>query len=394
MTADRHPWLAPHLDGEGPGPRTSRDWAFDVGCVVVAAAMAALVLVGDLVSVPPAPGWAFALDAVGAGIACGALWFRRRWPVAVGVIAVTAAAVAPAAAVAAGVALYTVALYRRFPLAATVTALTVPAAVVRYLLRPVDVLPLPAWVLVNGLAAGTLLAWVMFARARRQLMLSLAERARRAEADQRLERERVRRLERERIAREMHDVLAHRLSLLSLQAGALEYGSAGAPPAVAEAAGVIQAGAHQALEDLRDVIVVLRDDRDEESVTAQPLLADVAELVEESRAAGAVVELSDRLASRDDVPERVGRAVYQIVREALTNARKHAPGRVVTVVLDGGPEEGVTVEVRNPLVEGASAIPGSGTGLVGLGERAVLVGGRLTHGSEGGEFRVHAWLPS
>ncbi|GIG66711.1 sensor histidine kinase [Phytomonospora endophytica] len=398
MTAAHHPWLAPPLDADGeggPGPRTSRDWALDVGCLVVAAAVAVLALTGDLVSVPPAPGWAFAADAAGATAACAALWFRRGWPVPVGVVTVLASAVAPAAAIAAGVAMYTVALYRRFPLAAAVCALAVPAAAVRHLLRPVTFLPLTAWVLVNALAALTLLAWGMFARARRQLMLSLAERARRAEAEQRERAARVRRLERERIAREMHDVLAHRLSLLSLQAGALEYGSADAADSVSGAARVIRAGAHQALEDLRDVIVVLRDDHDEDAVTAQPRLTDVPTLVEESRSAGAEVRLDDRVIDAEAVPERAGRAVYQVVREALTNARKHAPGRPVAVVIDGSAGSGLTVEVRNPLpAPGAvTAIPGTGTGLVGLGERVLLAGGRLAHGPDDGDFRVHVWLP-
>jgi signal transduction histidine kinase len=126
-------------------------------------------------------------------------------------------------------------------------------------------------------------------------------------------------------------------------------------------------------------------------------LVDVPALVAESRAAGVPVEMNNELDDLAPVPEGVGRAVYQIVREALTNARKHAPGRPVTIGIAGAPGAGITIEIRNPLpaaAGGASGIPGTGTGLIGLGERAALAGGRLTHGrTADAQFRVHAWLP-
>jgi len=85
--------------------------------------------------------------------------------------------------------------------------------------------------------------------------------------------------------------------------------------------------------------------------------------------------------------------VYRVVQESLTNARRHATGQPVTVVLDGRPGEGLVVDVRNPLPTKPFTSSG-GTGLVGLTERVRLAGGRLDHGSTGtGEFRVHAWLP-
>ncbi len=102
--------------------------------------------------------------------------------------------------------------------------------------------------------------WGMFVRARRQLVLSLRDRAERAEAEQQLRVAQARQLERARIAREMHDVLAHRISLLSLHAGALEFRPTRRADEVARAAGVIRASAHQALQDLREVIGVLRDE--------------------------------------------------------------------------------------------------------------------------------------
>ncbi len=119
-----------------------------------------------------------------------------------------------------------------------------------------------------------ILVWGMFVRARRQLVHSLRERARRAEAEQQLRVEQARHHERERIAREMHDVLAHRISLLSLHAGALEFRPDAPAVEVAKAAGVIRDSAHQALQDLREVIGVLRGGRRRGGRDAGPPAAD------------------------------------------------------------------------------------------------------------------------
>ena len=129
-------------------------------------------------------------------------------------------------------------------------------------------------------------AWGMFVRARRQLVLSLRERADRAEAEQQMHVEQARQQERARIAREMHDVLAHRISLLSMHAGALEFRPDAPPEEIARAAGIVRASAHQALQDLREVIGVLRE---EPAVNGgpelpQPTLANLPALLDESRA--------------------------------------------------------------------------------------------------------------
>jgi signal transduction histidine kinase len=97
------------------------------------------------------------------------------------------------------------------------------------------------------------------------------------------------------------------------------------------------------------------------------------------------------------VPDTIGRHALRIIQEALTNARKHAPSAPVELRLDGAPGHGLVIEVRNPspvLATGQSKIPGTGTGLLGLAERATLSGGRLEHGlDEHGHFRLRAWLP-
>jgi signal transduction histidine kinase len=233
---------------------------------------------------------------------------------------------------------------------------------------------------------------------RRGHLEAQAERQRRTEAEEQLRIEQIRHAERERIAREMHDVLAHRISLLSLHAGALEFRPDASPEEVARAAGVIRASAHQALEDLRAVIGVLRDGTEgAPPAPPQPTLAALPELLEESRAAGMRLRADVRIDDLSAVPDAVGRHALRIAQEGLTNARKHAAAAEVDLLLEGAPGHGLTIDVRNPapvMAGGATQIPGSGTGLVGLTERAALSGGRVEHGLDpDGDFRLHAWLP-
>jgi signal transduction histidine kinase len=237
----------------------------------------------------------------------------------------------------------------------------------------------------------------MFIRSQRELMLSLRERTRQAEAERDLRVQQAREGERTRIAREMHDVLAHRLSLLSLHAGALEVRPDAPPAEIARAAAVVRASAHQALEDLRQVIDVLRSEpAGSERQRPQPTIGDVADLVDESRDAGTAVTFDQRV-DATTLPVATGRTVYRIVQEGLTNARKHAAGAAVVTTIDGAPGGGLTVEVvsRRPLAQlGRAEIPGAGAGLIGLTERVGLAGGRLEHGrTDAGDYRLWAWLP-
>ncbi|HEX6351643.1 sensor histidine kinase [Actinophytocola sp.] len=236
-----------------------------------------------------------------------------------------------------------------------------------------------------------LVGWGALAAARAAVINSLRERAERAEAEQGRRVAEARAAERASIAREMHDVLAHRLSLLATYAGALEYRPDQPPERLSEAAGVIRTTVHQALNELRDVIALLRDDPADDLARPVPALSDLPTLIEESRAIGTAVELRDAVGAVD-VPGTTGRTVYRVVQEALTNARKHAPGQPVRVELGGEPGDLLRIDVSNPL-GGASAIPGTGTGLVGLTERVRLAGGRLDHRSTATEFRLSASLP-
>jgi hypothetical protein len=217
---------------------------------------------------------------------------------------------------------------------------------------------------------------------------------------------------------------------------------------------VIRENAHQALQDLREVIGVLRAPTEAsraevEAVQTgrappgwasapvgelpQPTLADVRQLVAESGRAGMRVSLRDETGG--PVPDLAGRTAYRVVQEALTNARKHAPGAEVRVHLAGSPGAGLTVEVRNDALPAGAAYdpgsagalhpdpplpgppvgerspttrwrpgvvhsprpatePGAGQGLAGLAERVALAGGRLEHGpTAGGGWRLSVWLP-
>jgi signal transduction histidine kinase len=198
--------------------------------------------------------------------------------------------------------------------------------------------------------------------------------------------------ERTRIAREMHDVLAHRISQVSMHAGALAFREDLTPEQVHASAAVIRDKAHEALTDLRGVLGVLRGEDGELTLAPQPTYADLGELVAEAREGGLTVVLEDRVSSPAEVPDAAGRTLYRIVQEGITNARKHAPGSTLTVELSGSPEDGLDVVLRNPLGFG-SATPGSGLGLVGLSERAELRGGRLEGHRDGATFVLHGWIP-
>jgi len=271
-----------------------------------------------------------------------------------------------------------------------VFALSLLAAVVYVVLRPEPGVPGVLLFMLGVAIQGGAVGWGLVVRHRRQLVLSLRERAVAAETEARLRAERAQHQAREQIAREMHDVLSHRLSLLSVHAGALEYRPDAPAEEIARAAAVIRESAHQALQDLREVIGVLRAPVGE---LPQPTFGDLHELVAESSRAGMRVDLREETSGT--VPDGVGRTTYRIVQEALTNARKHAPGAEVRARVAGEPGQGLTVEVCNA-VPAAAPPPDarSGQGLAGLAERVALAGGRLDHGptAEGG-FRLSAWLP-
>ncbi len=195
--------------------------------------------------------------------------------------------------------------------------------------------------------------------------------------------------ERTRIAREMHDVVAHHMSMIAVRAETAPYRVTGLTEAAQEELATIATTARSALTDMRRLLGVLRAEEGGSLKEPQPGLADLAGLVATARAAGVEVSLAGH--DRAEVPPTTGLAAYRIVQEALANAARHAPGAPVTVIVGGRPDR-LDLTVRNHLAEGTRAGAG-GHGLVGMRERVALLGGTLRAGPEGADFVVAASLP-
>ena len=372
------------------------------GRAAVAGAMVVLVtvaVVGQALPQGSASRWV-AIDVVIGLVALLALPTLPRGSVGATLSVVALSAISPAATPVAATATLWLARWRALGTAVNVGAAGVLALLIRGLWRPTPGIDLGWWLVLVVAVHAALVGWGAAWQKHHALLTSLVERARRAEAEQAARVAEGRKAERDRIAREMHDVLAHRLSLLSTYAGALEFRPDSTVEQVRDAAGVIRVAAHQALEDLRDVIGVLREDGDGDLAPRHPVatLSDLPALVEEGREAGTTIRLLDRLhdGARAKVPPVVGRTTYRIVQESLTNARKHAPGAPVDVELSGHPGDRLEVSVTNGTpthpVTGPSP-PDSGNGLIGLEERVHLTGGTLHHGpTDDGGFQVRASL--
>jgi signal transduction histidine kinase len=277
--------------------------------------------------------------------------------------------------------------------------LAVVTGQVLYEVQPDEAIPWYANLIFTALATGVVVAVGMYIGARRELIASLRDRADRAEREQGLRLATARASERTRIAREMHDVLAHRMSLVALHAGALAYRTDLSPAETRETAGTIQASAQRALADLREILGLLRDrERDIEATDhrPQPTLGDLDALLDDERAAGARITLRSDVKDLDALPPSTGRSAYRIVEEGVTNARKHAQHAAVTVELAGRPGSGLHVCVRNPVPVGGHhhGTDIMGFGLLGLAERAAASHGRCQHGvTPDGDFLLRAWLP-
>lgn len=198
--------------------------------------------------------------------------------------------------------------------------------------------------------------------------------------------------ERTRIARELHDVVAHRVSLMTVQAGAARTVAAEDPEAALRAMGAVEAAGRQALDELRHLLGVLRPDAPSDASVPQPSLADLPELIEQTRQAGCdVTFVTDGVPP--GLPARVELSAYRIVQESLTNVMKHAGPDARVRVRVTGDAACVVVDVAD---DGCGAgLPGGGHGIIGMRERAVLLGGRLDIGpGVGGGVRVRAHLPT
>ena len=314
--------LIPDPDAD-PTRRSMRDWMVDIAAFLIAV-FGGLIVFADAES----KGMSDTLqlvDLLGGVVACLLLWVRRRWPVGTVLAMLPIAAVSSSSSIAGAILLFTLAVHRRAAVAVAFGALSIAIVPIYFQVHPDEDEPLWLNIAVALLATLAVVTWGMFVRARRQLVLTLRDRAERAEAEQQLRVEQARQQERARIAREMHDVLAHRISLLSLHAGALEFRPDAPPEEVARAAGIIRSSAHEALNDLREVIGVLRESPDGEvPERPQPTLVDLPALIEESRAAG--MHVTYELAARG------GRSASRSAPAATRtgSCRKGSPTRAST----------------------------------------------------------------
>ncbi|MEU1570071.1 histidine kinase [Streptomyces collinus] len=250
-------------------------------------------------------------------------------------------------------------------------------------------LPVMAGVAVT--AVGAPVVFGLWLRQRAQLLASLREQAERAERERSLLAARAVCEERARIARELNDVVAHRISQMTLLAGALEMTARDA--AAVEAATAIRTAGATALKELRKLVGVLGKGGEDVPLHPLPTVQQVRRLVEDASRSGRRI----RIGLPDELPELSGtteRALYRLVEESLANAARHAPGAEVDVTL-GVSDEDVTVSVRSsPAACPSPAAAGTGFGLLGLRERVQLAGGRMTAGPRpGGGFLVTASLP-
>lgn len=206
--------------------------------------------------------------------------------------------------------------------------------------------------------------------------------------------------EREQLAREIHDALAHRLSLVSLHANALEEALTSDDPAIAEAARVVRDNAHRSLTDLRELIDALRKPPQASPRMPEPAplpvsgMADVADVIDSTMAAGIEVNAFVALDDPGSASDLLNHTVFRIVQECLTNVVKHAPGSRAGVDLRAAPGRGVQIMVRNPLPAVPVPATGAGMGLVGMRERVTMLGGTMTAGvTPDGWFEVKVTLP-
>ena len=231
-------------------------------------------------------------------------------------------------------------------------------------------------------------------RRRRERVAELAERAERAERERMLLAQQHVLDERARIARELHDVVAHSVSLMVIQAAAARRQLANDPAKAEIALATVEETGRTAMQEMRRILGVLRDDTESSSRTPQPGLAAIEALADTAPDLPVHVSFEGDVAG---IPPGVELNAYRIVQEALTNSSKHARGTLAQVRVAGAPNHGLHVCVRNPPAVGAPdhpAPPGSGTGLLGLQERVTLANGVLVHGPDAsGDFVVEADLP-
>ncbi|REK92202.1 two-component sensor histidine kinase [Streptomyces inhibens] len=387
----------------GPGERGRQLWRA-AGEVVLAGALVLLIHKGESTVDARLAGGAAALGLIGIAL----VLVRRRFPVAsvLGLAALMGAV--PAVAMLTAVAAYTAT--RQLETRRRRVGLLLVAAATAMVTCAACAPQLGLGSRSFGLALGAVLAATtvvvpglvgVAAGQQDRLLRALRERAAAAEEARRLADSESRMRERSRIAAEMHDLVGHRLSLISLRAGGLEMALLKEAPELGDEAALVRRATRDAMQELREALGVLgplgRDTGTDALTDATGTRADIEALVEESRGGGIPVAFSWEGPDLDARPARVRRAVHRVVRESLTNVHRYAAGAHVTVAVRHA-DERVEVRVRNgvpPVPPTATTGLGSGRGLTGLQERVALLGGGLEAGrTPGGGFAVAAGIPA
>ena len=319
-----------------PAPLTT--WQETWRWLVTVTASLLLLVVGS--SNAAFAGRSLGLDVLLGVVAFGAFAVRRRWPLLAGAVACLAGSFSMTGVPPSLVVLMSVATRRRWREIAALGVGWVSLSVVYDRMTSGMTPAVPWWglMIVTLLVYGIVVAVGSYVGARRELVATLRTRAETAEREQAARVDQARAEERTRIAREMHDVLAHRISLVAMHSGALAYRTDLGREETAQTAAIIRDNANLALKELREVLGVLRDLNESPSSTTperpQPLLGDIHELVTSARSAGTTVALDIAPEVEEALPGlsgAVSRAAYRIVQEALTNPRTHAPGMPVDV---------------------------------------------------------------
>jgi signal transduction histidine kinase len=255
------------------------------------------------------------------------------------------------------------------------------------------------WVVAGSIlfAGPALIAWVLgdSMRYRRAYYANLEERAARLERDRDIQAQVAAAAERARIARELHDVVAHNVSVMVVQADGAAYALGTDPGRAREALAAISATGRQALTEMRVLLGVLRRNGDGGQAVLAPLpgLGQLDELLEQTRAAGLPVSCTVDGAPHP-LPGGVALAAYRIVQESLTNVRKHAGAGATAQVLLRYTAGALELTILDDGAGATATRDGAGHGLTGMAERAALYGGSVQAGpAPDGGFRVTAWLP-
>jgi signal transduction histidine kinase len=333
-----------------------------------------------------------------------ALAFRRRYPVAafitgsvVGLVQVLVGIRPNVIDVAIVILLYTLAAYR--PRRLSVPGLgicLIGSAVAIAVWRPLTT-SLLDWIITGAIifAGPSLIAWVLgdSMRYRRAYYTALEDRAARLERERDAQAQIAAAAERARIARELHDVVAHNVSVMVVQADGASYALDRSPERARQALAAISSTGRQALSEMRRMLGVLRSDDGETGVAPLPGIAQLGELLDQTRATGLAVSFTVEGVPAP-LPGGLALAAYRIVQESLTNTRKHGGPAASAQVLLRYCEDVLVLQITDDGFGAAASADGGGHGLTGMRERVALYNGTLQAGPlPGGGYQVTARLP-